>query len=49
VIYDRSGLAPGQVVEGPAIIEQPDTTTIVPNSWRAQILANGILSVKPTA
>jgi N-methylhydantoinase A/oxoprolinase/acetone carboxylase beta subunit len=49
VIYDRSSLAPGQVVEGPAIIEQPDTTTIVPSGWRAQILANGILSAEPTA
>ena len=30
VVYDRLGLAPGNVVEGPAIIDQMDTTTVVP-------------------
>lgn len=29
LVYDRTALAPGTVVEGPAIIEQMDTTTLV--------------------
>jgi N-methylhydantoinase A len=33
-LYDRAMLAPGAVVEGPAIIEAPDTTYAVPPGWR---------------
>jgi N-methylhydantoinase A len=33
-IYDRDMLAPGAIVEGPAIIEAPDTTYVVPPGWR---------------
>ena len=29
-VYERSSLAPGHCIEGPAIIEQMDTTTVVP-------------------
>ena len=29
VIYDRAKLRPGNIVQGPAIIEQMDTTTVV--------------------
>ena len=32
-IYDRSGLLPGDVIEGPAIVEQLDSTTVV---WEHQ-------------
>jgi N-methylhydantoinase A/acetophenone carboxylase len=32
-IYEESGLEPGNVVAGPAIIEAPDTTTVVPPGW----------------
>ncbi len=32
-IYDRSGLRPGDVIEGPAIVEQLDSTTVV---WEGQ-------------
>ncbi len=28
-IYDRTKLAPGGVIEGPAIVEQLDSTTVV--------------------
>ncbi|PZX17169.1 N-methylhydantoinase A [Palleronia aestuarii] len=30
VLYDRDRLAPGMKIEGPAIVEQMDTTTLVP-------------------
>jgi N-methylhydantoinase A/oxoprolinase/acetone carboxylase beta subunit len=33
-VYERAGLASGMVVDGPAIIEQPDTTIVVPRGWR---------------
>jgi N-methylhydantoinase A len=36
-IYDRLRLAPGNVVEGPAIIDQMDTTTVVPAGMAAQV------------
>ena len=29
-VYDRAGLGPGAALEGPAIVEQMDTTTVVP-------------------
>ena len=33
-IYDRAGISPGDVIDGPAIIEQLDSTTLV---WPGQI------------
>jgi N-methylhydantoinase A/oxoprolinase/acetone carboxylase beta subunit len=32
-IYEESGLDPGNVVAGPAIIEAPNTTTVIPPGW----------------
>jgi len=42
-VLDRATLGPGQEVTGPAIIEQPDTTTIIHPGWRATVLADGSL------
>ena len=42
-IFERNALAPGQVVRGPAIIEQTDTTTLVEPGWRAEVAANEVL------
>ena len=36
-IFDRTHLAPGDVVEGPAIIEQLDSTTLVPPGIKAEV------------
>lgn len=36
-IHDRARIAPGEVVAGPAIVEQDDTTTLVPPGWTAQV------------
>jgi len=47
-IYARDGLAAGRVVEGPAIIEQPDTTTLVEPGWRAAITADGLMIMSRT-
>ena len=36
-IYDRSTLEPGDVVDGPAVIEQLDSTTLVWPEQRAAV------------
>jgi len=43
VVLDRAGLRPGEVVRGPAIIEQADTTTLVEPGWQAKVAADGLL------
>jgi N-methylhydantoinase A/oxoprolinase/acetone carboxylase beta subunit len=42
-IHDRSRIAPGEVLQGPAVIEQSDSTTLIPPGWRSQALAHGAL------
>src|SRR5262249_55374506 len=36
-IYERDRLEVGAVVEGPAIVEQFDATTVIPPGWTAQV------------
>jgi N-methylhydantoinase A len=33
-VVPRAALAPGEVLHGPAILEQDDTTLVVPAGWR---------------
>jgi N-methylhydantoinase A len=40
-IVDRFGIARGKGIAGPAIIEEPTATTILPPGWRATIAAGG--------
>ena len=44
-VYDRAALKVDDVVEGPAIVEQDDTTTLVTPGWRARVdrLGNFVL------
>ena len=42
-VYDRTALAPGDRIAGPAVIEQMDTTTIVPAGFAAVAHASGNL------
>ncbi len=35
--YRRSRLKPGHRIEGPAIVEQSDTTTAIPPGWQARV------------
>jgi len=44
-IYSRDSLASGQVVDGPAIIEQLDTTTVVPPGFSAEVHPAGSLII----
>ena len=36
-VYDRAGLAPGMVVDGPALIEEETSTTLVPPGTAATV------------
>ena len=36
-IYDRARLPLGSRVSGPAIVEQADTTTVIPPGWQGQV------------
>jgi N-methylhydantoinase A len=40
-VYDRAALAAGQVIEGPAVIEERDTTIVLRPGWRANVQAHG--------
>lgn len=42
-IYERSDLAVGQVISGPAIVEQLDTTTVIPPGFEATVHPSGSL------
>ncbi len=42
-IHQRDALGHGRRIAGPAIVEQPDTTTIIPNGWLAAVDALGNL------
>lgn len=40
-VYDRASLALGQSLDGPAIIEERETTIVVPPAWTAKVDALG--------
>src|SRR5690606_15829093 len=42
-VYARAELVPGDRLEGPAIVAQLDTTTLVPPGWRADVDGGGNL------
>nr|WP_049890669.1 hydantoinase/oxoprolinase family protein [Natrinema versiforme] len=47
-VYERDRLAPGATVDGPAILEQAESTTVVPPAWTGDILADGTLVMTRT-
>lgn len=47
-IIDRTGLAVGSVINGPAIIEEGTATTLVPPDWLAEVIGGGHLSLTKT-
>ena len=47
-IYQRSALKNGDRIVGPAIIGQSDSTTLVPPTWSARVLASGALLMERT-
>jgi N-methylhydantoinase A/oxoprolinase/acetone carboxylase beta subunit len=42
-VYDRSALAAGFEIRGPAIVEQPDTTTLIEPGWRATVVDGALI------
>jgi N-methylhydantoinase A len=48
-VYDRASLSPGQKFAGPAIVEQPDTTTLVPSGWSCRVDPGLHLLLEPLA
>jgi N-methylhydantoinase A/oxoprolinase/acetone carboxylase beta subunit len=49
VALDRASLAEGDVVAGPAIIEQPDTTTLIEPGWAGRVVAGGLIVIERAA
>lgn len=45
-VYHRADLLAGQYLDGPAIVEQDDTTTLVPAGFRADVDAFGNLVIR---
>lgn len=48
LIYDRLTLPVGAVIQGPAILEQPDTTVLVEPNLQARVDAFGNTIIEPT-
>jgi N-methylhydantoinase A len=47
-VYDRSLLPPGAVIDGPALIEEYDSTTIVGPGYRAEVVQLGMIVIRPS-
>src|SRR5262249_58663884 len=47
-VYDRAALKAGDAFDGPAIIEQDDTTTLLMPGWRAHVDGLGNLVLERT-
>ena len=48
-VYDRADFIPGQIIDGPAIIDQMDTTTPLYPGDRAEVTPDGHLIIKIAA
>ena len=42
-VYDRDRLASGQTIAGPAVLEQPESTAVIPPAWDGEIREDGTL------
>ena len=45
-VYDRSALAAGQVMDGPVIIEERETTIFILPGWTASVAENGCITAE---
>ena len=45
-IFDRDSLSTNQVIEGPAVIEEMSSTTLIPRGWVARVGIYGELSIE---
>ncbi len=46
-VVDRGGLGVGDRLLGPAVIEQPDSTTLLPPGWQCRVLDSLALMIEP--
>ncbi|MCI1192625.1 hydantoinase B/oxoprolinase family protein [Calidifontimicrobium sp. SYSU G02091] len=44
-LYQREGLVPGAVIDGPAVIAERNATTVVETGWQARLAAGGALEL----
>ncbi|WP_247003022.1 hydantoinase/oxoprolinase family protein [Halosolutus gelatinilyticus] len=44
-VYERDRLESGATIDGPAILEQAESTTVVPPTWTGEVLADGTLAM----
>ncbi len=44
-IFDRTALVDGTNLEGPAVLEDPDATSLIHPGWRCEVLPGGALSI----
>ena len=47
-VYDRDDMTAGQQVEGPAILIEPNSTTVIEEGWRAELTAKNHLVMERT-
>jgi N-methylhydantoinase A len=45
-VFDRYAIAPGSVIDGPAVVEENESTLVIGPGGRATLLPGGILSVE---
>jgi N-methylhydantoinase A len=48
-LYDRAALAPGQAIAGPALVEERETTVVIPPGWTGVVDAIGCITAKRSA
>ncbi|TAL85949.1 MAG: hydantoinase/oxoprolinase family protein [Candidimonas sp.] len=44
-VFEREALASGTLIQGPAIVEQTDTTLVIEPGWQAQVVPGGNLLI----
>ena len=45
-VHDRAACAPGAHIDGPALIEEPESTLVVPPGWSAEVLGDGTFRLR---
>ena len=48
-VHERSALRPGETVDGPAVVCEPTSTTVVEPGWRAEVLGGDELLLRRTS
>lgn len=45
-VYERQALVPGKTIRGPALVDEPTSTTVIPPGWDARLAAGGCLIIE---